>query len=338
METHGILPRSADSGTGHSDFRMIDVGEKTATRRRAIAEGRIHVSIGVIEMIKSGTLPKGNVLALAEAAGVMAAKRTSETLPLCHPLPLDAVRVWIEIEERSLCVQCEAIATAKTGVEMEALHGVTAALLCIYDLVKGVDPALTLTAIHLKIKEGGKSGVWRHPVFGAAEHEKKELQSLKGLRAGVLTLSDRCSSGKMEDRSGAYIRDFLSSRGASIEAIEVVGDEVETIRRRIREWAFERDLDLILCTGGTGLGPRDVTPEAIQEMGGKWVPGIGELLRSQGAKHTAMAWISRGEAYLLAHALVIALPGSLSAVKQGLESLEEILSHARHITRGGGHE
>ena len=120
-------------------FHMIDVSKKPETRRRAIAEGRITMSKEAFLCVKEDKLPKGNPLALAEAAGVMAAKRTPELIPLCHPLGLEKVSIRTALDEssNSVIVQCIALATAKTGVEMEALSGVNAALLTIYDLVKG---------------------------------------------------------------------------------------------------------------------------------------------------------------------------------------------------------
>jgi len=156
------LPSAADN----AQFRMIDVGEKTPTRRRAVAHGRIRMASETLNLIRNRALPKGDVLTLAEVAGILAAKQTSGLLPLCHPLPLDSVRVRCQVEEAAVLVTVEAVATAKTGVEMEALVGVSLALLCIYDLAKGVDPVLSISDIYLEVKEGGKSGRWVHPTFG----------------------------------------------------------------------------------------------------------------------------------------------------------------------------
>jgi cyclic pyranopterin monophosphate synthase len=146
-------------------LHMIDVADKAPTRRRAIARGRIRMNREAFDAIKHGRNPKGDVLAQAEVAGILAAKRTSDLIPLCHPLALDQVRVRFELAEEacSITAWCEASATAKTGVEMEALSGVSCALLAIYDLAKAVDPALTISGIHLAVKEGGKSGRWVHP-------------------------------------------------------------------------------------------------------------------------------------------------------------------------------
>lgn len=147
-------------------FEMIDVGEKPATRRRALALGRIQMSRPAFEAIERGTNPKGDVLAQAEIAGVMGAKRTADLVPLCHPLGLEqvVVRFRLDPDTCSVVASCRATATAKTGVEMEALCGVTAALLAVHDLSKAVDPALTISDVHVATKEGGKSGRWIHPL------------------------------------------------------------------------------------------------------------------------------------------------------------------------------
>ncbi|MFM9059422.1 MAG: cyclic pyranopterin monophosphate synthase MoaC [Planctomycetaceae bacterium] len=153
-------------------FRMVDVGGKAVTRRRAVATGRLRARPETIRRVLAGDLPKGDALALAEVAGIMAAKRTPDLLPLCHPLPLDSVRVALgpargatgdpEVEAR-----CEVVCQARTGVEMEALIGVQAALACVYDLAKAIDPALEITDVRLVEKEGGKSGRWTHPGIAA---------------------------------------------------------------------------------------------------------------------------------------------------------------------------
>lgn len=149
----------------NSSFRMIDVGGKPATRRRAIAQGKIILSKEAFEALRDHKNPKGNVLALAEVAGIQAAKKTADLIPLCHPLPLTSVRFEFKLNEveHTVMVFCEAKATASTGVEMEALAGINGALLTIYDLSKAVNPTLTISDIRLNLKEGGKSGVWHHP-------------------------------------------------------------------------------------------------------------------------------------------------------------------------------
>jgi cyclic pyranopterin phosphate synthase len=143
------------------EIRMIDVGDKPATRRRAVARGRVALPGHVRERIAAGTLPKGDVLAAARLAGIMAAKRTPDIVPLCHPLALTMVEVEPVLDERGVTVTAAAETTAQTGVEMEALTAVAAAALTVYDMTKGLDPNSSIDEIVLIEKSGGKSGDWR---------------------------------------------------------------------------------------------------------------------------------------------------------------------------------
>jgi cyclic pyranopterin phosphate synthase len=144
-----------------SEIRMIDVGDKPVTRRRAVATAAVSIPAEVRERIRAGTLPKGDVLAVAQVAGIMAAKRTPDLLPLCHPLPLSRVDVTPELTDDGVVITASAETTARTGVEMEALTAAVVAALTVYDMTKGLDPAIAIDHAHLVEKEGGKSGHWR---------------------------------------------------------------------------------------------------------------------------------------------------------------------------------
>ena len=145
---------------GQGRARMVDVTEKAVTHRRAVAAGEIHMAPETLQNIKDGTLKKGDVLGVARIAGIMAAKRTSELIPLCHPLPLTKVCVDFELlpEQQAVEARCTVKTSGVTGVEMEALTGVSTALLTIYDMCKAVDKGMELSGIHLVEKTGGKSG------------------------------------------------------------------------------------------------------------------------------------------------------------------------------------
>lgn len=164
-EAHGCTVPPGGGSTAQR-LAMVDVGEKLPTRRCAVALGRIRMSAASFEAIARGTNPKGDVLAQAEVAGILGAKRTSELVPLCHPLGLEqvVVRFRLDPETSSIVASCRAVTTAKTGVEMEALCGVTAALLAIYDLAKAVDPVIAISDVHVASKDGGKSGRWVNPL------------------------------------------------------------------------------------------------------------------------------------------------------------------------------
>ena len=137
---------------------MVDISAKDVTTRIAIASGRINMAPEVLEMIKDGSIPKGDVLAAARIAGIMAAKNTSGLIPLCHPLMIDRIRVIFDTDDNSIKATCEVTLNGKTGAEMEALTGVSVALLTIYDMCKAADRAMTITDVRLDEKDGGKSG------------------------------------------------------------------------------------------------------------------------------------------------------------------------------------
>lgn len=141
--------------------RMVDVGGKAETARVAIAAGRIRMNAAALAAIRDGEVPKGDVLAAARIAGIMAAKKTAELIPLCHPLALDAVTVDFAVEDDGLRATATASLTGRTGVEMEALTAVSVALLTVYDMAKAIDKGMVIEDIRLIEKRGGKSGLWR---------------------------------------------------------------------------------------------------------------------------------------------------------------------------------
>ncbi|MFA6124123.1 cyclic pyranopterin monophosphate synthase MoaC [Sphingomonas sp.] len=139
---------------------MVDVGGKAATRREAVATGRIEMVAEAARAIRDGTALKGDVLAVARIAGIMAAKRTSELIPLCHPLPLTRVAIDLAVDDSGVTATATAATEGKTGVEMEALAAVTVTLLTIYDMAKAIDKGMTIGGVQLLTKTGGKSGDW----------------------------------------------------------------------------------------------------------------------------------------------------------------------------------
>ncbi|MCB1580488.1 MAG: bifunctional molybdenum cofactor biosynthesis protein MoaC/MoaB [Rhodospirillales bacterium] len=314
------------------NFKMIDVGRKRPTRRRAVACGTIRMGREAFEAVKNGTLPKGNVLALAEAAGITGAKKTPELIPMCHTLPLDQVTIHCDLneQEQNITVYAQAAAFAKTGVEMEALAGVNAALLTIWDLTKGVDPNLSMDGTRLLVKTGGKSGVWTNP-DGIPDWLAAQLpdeQSLKGKTAAVLVMSDRAAGGEYEDKSGPVLNDLLSKAGADVKCCNVVPDEADKISAAIKELSLEGKPDILIASGGTGPGPRDVTPEVLEEISDRMLEGLGDLLRAESLHYTDTAWLSRMSAGMVGSTLVIAFPGSPKAVKECWEIIAPFIGDA----------
>ena len=165
MNKNNKIEDSLNKIFSSSGYKMIDVSSKAVTHRKALAAGEIILSSEVIKMIKNKKMPKGDPLAIAEVSGINGVKKTSELIPLCHPLSLDHISIHTEIDEtkNSIIVYCLVSANSKTGVEMEALSGVNSALLAIYDLSKIVEPNLKITNTKLLVKSGGKKGLWINP-------------------------------------------------------------------------------------------------------------------------------------------------------------------------------
>lgn len=146
-----------EQGAAH----MVDISGKSVSRREAVATGRIDMSAAAARAIAEGSAKKGDVLAVARVAGIMAAKRTSDLVPLCHPLPLSRVAIDLTADEQGVTVSATCTTEGQTGVEMEAMTAVSVALLTIYDMAKAIDKAMTISEIRLVTKTGGKSGDWR---------------------------------------------------------------------------------------------------------------------------------------------------------------------------------
>ena len=143
--------------------QMVDIGDKADTRRVAVATGRVRMAPETLAVIREGRAAKGDVLAVAQVAAIMAAKKTHEIIPMCHPLLLTRIAVDFAIEDDGVAITARVETTGKTGVEMEALTAVSAAGLTIYDMVKAIDRGMVIDAIRLESKEGGRSGVWKRP-------------------------------------------------------------------------------------------------------------------------------------------------------------------------------
>ncbi|MFY8147946.1 MAG: cyclic pyranopterin monophosphate synthase MoaC [Prochlorococcaceae cyanobacterium] len=172
---------SSPSGLSHlnaaGEVHMVEVGDRAATQRSAVAEGFLVLEPAVLELVQAGRAPKGDVLAVARVAAIQAAKRTWELIPLCHPIALSGLEVRIEAcpDGRGLRLEAEARTTAPTGVEMEALTAVQVGLLTLYDMLKSADPAMTIGPVRLLRKQGGRHGTWVRP--GPARNESSQNES-----------------------------------------------------------------------------------------------------------------------------------------------------------------
>jgi cyclic pyranopterin phosphate synthase len=306
--------------------RMVDVGAKPPLLRIASAEATLHCRPETVALIRSGTAPKGDVLAVARVAGIQAAKRTDELIPLCHSLPLEQATVDFDLGEDRVGIRTSARTTAKTGVEMEALAAAAVAALTLYDMLKAADKTMRVDGLRVVSKEKIGGPV---PPSGPGG----EWACARSLRVGRLTLSDRASAGVYEDRSGPEIeRVFREQWGGPCEFVaRVLPDEREAIAAALRQLADEVGCDLILTTGGTGPSARDVTPEATREVIGKELCGLGEAMRAGSFAKVPTAILSRATAGVRGRSLIVNLPGNPKAIAECLPpilpAIRECLGH-----------
>ena len=308
--------------------RMVDVGAKPVTARRAVAAATVRMRPDVLAALLDAGGPKGDAFVTARLAGIGAAKRTSDLIPLCHPLPLDLVEVTLvpDASDGTVRITAEARATARTGVEMEALTAATIAALTLYDMAKALQRDIVVERVELLEKSGGRSADHGIEPLPAAEHE-----------AVVVTCSNRSAAGEREDASGPALVGMLGEAGFIVApaAVVVADDETEiaTLLARLADAGHR----LILTTGGTGLTPSDVTPAATRRVIEREAPGLAELMRAVGMASTPMAALSRGVVGSRGRTLIANLPGSPSGATESLTALLPVLRHALEQLAGGDH-
>jgi molybdenum cofactor biosynthesis protein MoaC len=302
---------------------MIDVSPKFYSLRYAKAEGCLYGNPEAIARVAAKTVPKGDVLEVARAAGIAAAKKCSDWIVFCHPIPLDWVEISFEVAKDHIKVIAEVKSVWKTGVEVEAITGVTGALLNAYDMLKPLDQSLRLTDIEVVQKKGGKSNF--------------SDNFAEPLKTAVLVISDSTHAGTRKDKSGLIIKDFLADQPVDVAIYEVLPDDRELIGDRLKKLADQEGCRLIFTTGGTGLGPRDVTPEATLDVLERTIPGIVETARRHGKDRTPYAMLSRGEAGARGECIIINLPGSSKGALESMQALFPGLLHVFPMMAGKGH-
>ncbi len=301
---------------------MRDVSSKSNTLRTAKAIARLKVAQSTVEAIKSGNLPKADPLGVAKVAAIQAAKNTSLLIPYCHQVPLDWVEVAISVHNSNIEITAEVKAIWKTGVEMEALVAASTAALTLYDMLKIIDESMEIMSVKLIEKKGGKSEI---------------KETAEGRKAAVLVMSDSVAAGKKEDVSGKIIVQTLQSYKFEISGYKVLSDDPVGIEKELQHLADEEQVDFIVTTGGTGVGPRDVTPEATKNVIERELEGIEEALRSYGQERTPYAMFARQVVGVRGKTMIVNLPGSKNGVEDGLNALLPTVFHLFTMLEGKGH-
>lgn len=305
--------------------KLRDVSHKVNTLRTAVARAILRVSPNTIRQIKGGTLPKGDPLAVAKVAAIQAAKNTSQIIPYCHPLPVDFVGVEFQLDEDRIEIEVKVKAIYKTGVEMEALTAASVAALTIYDMAKMIDDLMEIESITLLSKTGGKSDYAPPPADG------------KVLKAAVVVLSDSVAAGNSEDSSGKYIAGELLVRGFELTEFLVLPDDEAEIVPAVRRICDDLQVNLLITTGGTGIGPRDNTPDALKGLIEKELPGVVEAIRDYSQNRNSFSMLSRSVAGVRDKTIIVSLPGSLGAAQDGMTVLFPAINHAFKMLEGEGH-
>lgn len=301
---------------------MINISQKTNTLRRAKATGKLLLDADTVQLIRDKKVKKGDIREIIKIAGIQGAKETPDRVIFAHPIPIDGVDISTELLDDGLKVTAEVETVWKTGVEVEAITAVTSALLNALDVLKPHADDMTMTDIRVVRKKGGKN-------------DFKE-QFDPALDAAVLVISDSTYKGDRKDKSGKIISEILVKYKIEIDTYDVLPDDEDLIHDKVSQ-LVEEEVNLIITTGGTGFGPRDMTPEAVRSLIEKPAEGIAEQMRSYGSERTPYAMLSREVAGISNNSLIITMPGSSNGARESMQALFPGVLHIFRMMWGGGH-
>ena len=301
---------------------MVDITHKTNTLREATAQAVVKVSsLDTINAILNHTVPKGDVFAMSKAVGLLGVKNTPLILADCHPIPIEFTGIEYEINGLEIQVKCTIKTIYKTGVEVEAMHGASVVALNMYDMLKPIDKGIEIHSIKLLSKKGGKSDF------------KKNFEQVSAV---VIVCSDTISEGKGEDKAGKAIIEKLKEYGIGNCVYHIIPDDFDNIQKLVNEYT-KQEKDLIVFTGGTGVSPRDNTPDAVLPLLDKTLDGVMETARAYGQERMPYAMLSRGVAGVKDKSIILTLPGSTNGAKESLAAIFPPILHILGVLKGERH-
>ncbi|ENX05492.1 bifunctional molybdenum cofactor biosynthesis protein MoaC/MoaB [Acinetobacter courvalinii] len=307
---------------------MKNVGMKPESYRVAEAQAILHAPAHCIQLLRDGNTEKGDALKTARIAGILAAKRTDELIPLCHPLPIYRADVEYELQDNHVVILTTVETIGPTGVEMEALTAASLAGLTLYDMLKPhCEPEeLCLDQCKLLKKKGGKS------------HFKRTLH--QPVSAAVIVLSDTVAAGRKPDTAGKSVVETLTEAGFDPIHYQILPDEADQLKDLVLE--LTQSYACIMTVGGTGIGKRDITVDTLEPLLERKLDGLMEAARSFGQKRTPYAAMSRGIAGFIDRSLVVTLPGSRGGASESMAAILPALVHifdvCRDLPHPGGYE
>ncbi len=302
---------------------MVNITQKSNTLRIAIANATVKVSKQeTIDAIEQRKIPKGDVFEFARAAGLLSVKKTSDLIPDCHPLPIEYTAITYAIKGLNIIITVEVHTIYKTGVEVEAMHGASITALTMYDMLKPIDKGVEIENIRLVNKSGGKSD------FKNVKYPE--------IKAAVIVCSDSVSAGRAQDTAGKAIIALLEQYGINTIKYEIIPDKVDIIKEKAISLCGSEH-QLLIFTGGTGLSPKDVTPDAIAPLIDRPIDGIMETARRYGQERMPYAMLSRGVAGFIGETLVLTFPGSKKGAEEYIAALFPQVLHLFKINKGQKH-
>lgn len=302
---------------------MVNITHKSNTLRKAIAGAVVKLSSAeTIQAIADKKVPKGDVFEFAKVAALFAIKKTSDVIPDCHPLPIEFAQVHFRIHELSVEITVEVHTVYKTGVEVEAMHGASVAALTLYDMLKPIDKHIEIQSIRLIQKEGGKTGF--------------AIKSGASIKTAVVVCSDTVFRQKAEDKAGKIVIEKLKNFQIETTDYIVIPDEAAAITEKLNGLS-ESGVQLLIFVGGTGVSPRDITPDTIRPLLDTELTGVMEQARRYGQDRMPYAMLSRSVAGFIGNTLVLTFPGSVKGATEYVDALFPQVLHAFEMIEGKKH-
>jgi molybdenum cofactor biosynthesis protein MoaC len=292
---------------------MVDITHKSNTLREAVARAIVKVgNTETITALNERKVPKGDVFEMAKAAGLLAVKNTFNVIPDCHPLPVEFAKVSYHIEGNEITIEMHVKTIYKTGVEVEAMHGVAVVALTFYDMLKPIDKNIEILSVKLLSKKGGKTDF------------KDKFR--KDLCAAVVVCSDLILAGKKEDKAGKYVEKKLIENNVKVSEYKIIPDDELIISKTVSDLC--NNFNLLIVVGGTGISARDVTTKAIKNILDSEIPGIMEYARNYGQERTPFSIFSRSIAGVKNKTLILVIPGSGNGASETMDALFPFVLHA----------